>query len=104
MSYEPPGGPPPPPPGWQPPPAGAPYPASAYPTAPGYGYAASSPTKSVKGLSTAITIMLALTGLLALGAAVAFFHRASVYSDYRDGLAAFSEVHDADTGAAGVVG
>lgn len=103
MSYEPPGGAPPPapPPGWPPPPAaattgGAPYPASAYPTT-GYGYGPTSQyqMKSPKGLATVVMILLALTALAALVAALAFFNRASVVDDlFKRNI--FSDVNDAD--------
>ena len=84
MTYEPPGGPPPPPQQpWQPPPVGAPYPASAYGT-PGYGYPAPAQAKPLKGLATAITVLLVLTGLCAIWLAVALFHRASVVSDFSE--------------------
>lgn len=99
MSYEPPGGPPPPPqPPWQPPPMGAPYPASTY-GAPGYGYSPAARVKPLNGLTTAVVALLALTGLMAVWAAVALFHRASVAaSDFTPfGAISFQDLQDADT-------
>jgi hypothetical protein len=105
MTYKPPGGPPPPPqPPWQPPTAGAPYPASAYGT-PGYGYASGAPVKSLKGLSTAVVVLLAVTGLVSLWAAVALFHRASVVSDFTGfGGVSIGDISDADSQVSGAVG
>jgi hypothetical protein len=105
MSYEPPGGPPPPPsPAWQPQQAGAPYPASAYST-PGYSYAPAGQPKSLKGLSTATMILLAVAGLAAIYGAIALFHRASVVDDFTSfGGASIQDVKDADDGAAASFG
>ncbi|MEY2449532.1 MAG: hypothetical protein QOH79_3008 [Acidimicrobiaceae bacterium] len=105
MTYEPQGPPPPQQPPWQPPPAGAPYPASAYGT-PGYGYApVAEPVKSLKGLSTAVVVLLAVTGLAALWAAFALFHRASVVNDFTGfGGVSFQDLEDADSQVSGSVG
>jgi Domain of unknown function (DUF4328) len=102
MSYQPPGGPPPPPqPPWQPQPAGAPYPASSYGT-PGYGYAPSGQVKPLKGLTTAVVVLLAVTGLAAIWAAIAFFHRASVINDFSSFTGtSVSDVSDADSQVSG---
>jgi hypothetical protein len=83
---------------------GAPYPASSY-GAPGYGYAAPAQVKPLKGLATAISVLLAITGLAAVWAAVALFHRASVVSDFT-GLAGVSiqDIKDADSQVSGSVG
>ena len=101
MTYEPPGGPPPPPQQpWSPPPTGVPYPASAYGT-PGYGYAPAVQTKPVKGLSVAVVVLVAIAGVVALIAAFALFHRASLL----DGrIASLQEVKDADDAVSGSVG
>ena len=37
---------------------------------------------TLKGLTTALTVLLAITGLVALFAAFALFHRASVVNDF----------------------
>jgi hypothetical protein len=106
MTYEPPGGPPPPPqPPWQPPPpVGAPYPASAYGT-PGYGYAPTAQVKPLKGLATAVEVLLAVTGLAAVGAAIAFFHRASLVNDFTGfGGVSVQDVSDADSQVSGFGG
>jgi hypothetical protein len=110
MSYQPPGGPPPPPqPPWQPPPMGAPYPASAYGApaygTPGYGYAPAAQAKPLKGLTTAVVVLLAVTGLVALWATVALFHRASVASDFTPlGGVSLQDLQDADSQVSGSVG
>ena len=98
MSYQPPGGPPPPPqPPWQPQPMGAPYPASAYGT-PGYGYAPTAQVKPLKGLATAITVLLVISILLAVFAAAALIHRASVVDDLTGSFSipSFQDIKDAD--------
>jgi len=94
MSYQPPGGPPPPPqPPWQPQPAGAPYPASAYGT-PGYGYAPATQVKPLKGLATAIVVLLVVTAFAAIFLSVSLFHRASLVDDLTNsiGSGSFSSV------------
>ena len=110
MTYQPPGGPPPPqPPPWQPPSAGAPYPASGYGTpgygTPGYGYAPAAQVKPLKGLSTALVVLLAIAGLASIWAAVAFFNRASVVDDVTGfGSVTFQDLEDADSQVSGAVG
>ena len=104
MSYQPPGGPPPPQPPWQPQPMGAPYPASAYGT-PGYGYAPAARVQSLKGLSTAVVVLLAVTGLVAIWSAAALMHRASVVSDFTGfGGVSVADIEDADSQVTGAVG
>ncbi|MEY2460078.1 MAG: hypothetical protein QOG30_1908 [Acidimicrobiaceae bacterium] len=105
MSYEPPGGPPPPPQQpWAPQPAGAPYPATAYGT-PGYGYAPAAQVKPLKGLATAVAVLVGLTGLVAVWAAIALFHRASVASDFTGfGGVTLQDLRDADSQVSGAVG
>ena len=76
---------------------GAPYPASAYGT-PGYGYAPTAQVKPLKGLTTAVIALLVVDGLLAIWAAVALFHRASVASDFTAfGGVTFQDLQDADS-------
>src|SRR5260221_8586898 len=104
MTSRPPGGPPPPPPPpWQPQPMGAPYPASAYGVA-GYGPAPAGQVKPLKGLATAVVVLLAVTGLIAIWAAVALFHRASVASDF-NGFSGVTlqDLKDADSQVTGSV-
>jgi hypothetical protein len=105
MTYQPPGGPPPPPqPPWQPQPAGAPYPASAYGT-PGYGYTPTAQVKPLKGLVMAVVVLLAVTGLAAMWATGALFHRASVVNDFTGfGGVSVKDVSDADSQVNGAVG
>jgi hypothetical protein len=82
---------------------GAPYPASAYGT-PGYGYAPTKQVKPLKGLATAVVAMLAVTGLAAIWAAVALFHRASVVSDFTGlGGVSLQDISDADSQVSGAV-
>jgi len=100
MSYEPPGGTPPPaPPAWQPPPPSSPYPASAY--GGGYAYTPTPTTQATKGLSTALTLLLALSALAAIFVVYAFFHRASIVDDLSN--ATFQDVKDADDTVSGSV-
>lgn len=83
---------------------GAPYPASAYGT-PGYGYAPAAQVKPLKGLSTAVVVLLAVSGLAAVWAAVALFHRASVVSDFTGfGGVSVQDIEDADSQVSGAVG
>src|SRR4051795_1917022 len=103
MSYDQPGAPPPPPQGWQQPQAGAPYPASSYGYPPGggggYGAAGATPLKPLKGLSTALMILLGITALAAIFAAVAFFNRASAIDDFFNSSGSFGDLQklkDAD--------
>src|SRR4051812_33982811 len=105
MSYDQPGAPPPPPQGWQQPQAGAPYPASSYGYPPagggggGYGPGAGNPFKPLKGLSTALMILLGITALAAIFAAVAFFNRASAIDDFFNSSGSFGDLQklkDAD--------
>jgi hypothetical protein len=82
---------------------GAPYPASAYGT-PGYGYAPAGQVKPLKGLTTAVVSLLAITGLAALWAAFALFHRASVVSDFTGfGGVSVKDISDADSQVSGSV-
>jgi hypothetical protein len=95
MSYDQPGAPPPPQ-GWQPPQAGAPYPASSYgyPSA-GYGYSApAQQTKPLKGMSTALVILLAVAALASVIAAFALFNRASVVDGVNFSNPSFSDIRD----------
>lgn len=81
MTYDPPGGRPPPQQPYQPPPMGAPYPATGY-GVPGYGYAPPvRPTRPITGLSTAVMILVGLTGASSIFLAIALFHRASLLND-----------------------
>lgn len=88
---------PPPPPGSLPPPPGT----------PGYGYGytpmgAAGQPKALGGVATALSILLGLTGLGALGVAGALFNRASVLED--GAFSDFAEVQDADDLAAATGG
>src|SRR3954453_6166112 len=107
MSYEPPGGASPPPPPWQPPPAAPPPPSTPYPAAGystgGYAYASTPSTQATRGLSTALTILLAITALTGIFVAIAFFHRASLVDDTNRGFFNLDEVNDADSTVSGAV-
>src|SRR3954453_12724753 len=107
MSYEPPGGASPPPPPWQPPPAAPPPPSTPYPAAGyspgGYAYASMPSTQATKGLSTALTILLAITALTGIFVAIAFFHRASLVDDTNRVFFNLDEVNDADSTVSGAV-
>lgn len=106
MSYPPPGGAPPPPTpqGWQPPGTGAPFPASGYATQ-GYGYGPSTARPmSLKGLSTALLVLLSITGVVSIVAAVTLFNRATVVDDFTNGDASLSDINDADSAVGGAVG
>src|SRR3954453_68149 len=107
MSYEPPGGASPPPPPWQPPPAAPPPPSTPYPAAGystgGYAYASTPSTQATRGLSTALTILLAITALTGIFVAIAFFHRASLVDDTNRVFFDLDAVNDADSTVSGAV-
>lgn len=101
MTYQPPGGPPPQQPPWQPQQAGAPYPASAYGGTPGYGYTpAAAQVKPLKGLSTAIGVLLAVVALAAIFLGATLVNRASLADDIGIGTVTFQELDDADNSVA----
>jgi hypothetical protein len=61
--------------------------------------------KPLKGLVTAVVVLLAVTGLASLWATVALFHRASVVSDFTGfGSVTVQDVSDADSQVSGAVG
>jgi hypothetical protein len=70
----------------------------------GYGYApgAGGRAKPVKGLATAVSVLLAVTAAAALLLALAFFNRASLLDDPFG--ASFEELQDADDAAAAGAG
>src|SRR3954470_3233570 len=108
MSYEPPGrGTPPSPPPWHspppaPPPPGTPYPAATYSTG-GYAYTPTPAAQGTKGLATALTVLLVVTGLTGIFVAIAFFHRASLVDDTNRVFFNLDEVNDADSTVSGAV-
>jgi hypothetical protein len=60
--------------------------------------------QSVKGLSTTVVVLLTLTGLAAVWAAIALFHRASVVSDFTGfGGVSLQDIEDADSQVTGAV-
>lgn len=81
-------------------PAGAMPPGGAWPGGAPGGYGPPmqwTPVQPLRGLATAVSILLGVVAAIDLLGAIAFFRRASLFGDLRDGrMFAFSEADDAD--------
>jgi hypothetical protein len=59
---------------------------------------------ALRGLRTALIVLLAIAGLFAILAGFQLFHRASLVDDFEQGLGSVREIDDADKSVAGLVG
>ena len=59
---------------------------------------------ALRGLRTALVVLLAVAGLFAVLAAIQLFHRASLVDDFDQGFGSLREIDDADSTVAGLAG